>query len=133
KAYRNGKRVSLSDVGAKVEKGSDNQSNAKTTNKEDKTAVVTGDKKDIKFKVQLGVYKGTPPMKMREKFKKYKNLAFDEDAAGTHYNIGPYSSYNEAKAMKEKAIASGIKGAFVVAYLKDKVIPIQQALSILNQ
>jgi len=73
-------------------------------------------------------------MSIRSKFKKYSNLAFDEDNSGNvHYNVGPYSDYESAKAEKEKAIASGIKGAFVVAYYKDKEIPVQQAISMLKQ
>jgi len=94
----------------------------------------TMDKSQIKFSVQLGVFKGEPPREMKNKFKKFSNLTFDEEGSGnTRYSVGPYSEYTAAKAMKEKVIAEGISGAFIVAYFKDKQIPLQQALSILKQ
>ncbi len=144
KAYRNGKRITLAEAGAAYVKPVNNEPAPKEDNKQaPKEAAAVApvnkdgaaiNKKDIKFKVQLGVYKGTPPMSIRSKFKKYSNLAFDEDNAGNvHYNVGPYSDYESAKAEKEKAIASGIKGAFVVAFYKDKPIPVQQAVSMLKQ
>lgn len=139
KAYRNGKRITLAEAGVKHGQAEDMQPAPKPekgqkAEKQQEAApssidMNNVDKKEIKFKVQLGAYKGTPPAGMRAKFKKYKNLTFDEDANGlTHYNLGPYSSYAAAKAEKEKAISGGVKGAFVVAYYKDKQIPVKQAI-----
>ncbi len=134
KAYRNGKRITLAEAGAGNTKAVQENNKPASEVKESKgesAAPVEGslDKKDIKFKVQLGAYKGNPPAAMRAKFKKFKNLAFDEDESGkVHYNIGPYNDYAAAKAMKEKVVAGGIKGAFVVAYYKDKPIPVKQAI-----
>jgi hypothetical protein len=134
KAYRNGKRITLAEAGAGSTKAVQENNQPAPEVKEPKgesPAPVDGNlnKKDIKFKVQLGAYKGNPPAAMRAKFKKYKNLAFDEDESGkVHYNVGPYNDYAAAKAMKEKVVASGIKGAFVVAYYKDKPIPVKQAI-----
>ncbi|HWY97588.1 MAG TPA: hypothetical protein VNY36_00765, partial [Bacteroidia bacterium] len=129
KAYKNGKRIALSDAGAIYVKPEKENLNDSITKEQS-----TLDKREIKFRVQLGVFKGNPPKEMREKFKQYPNLAFDEDESGlTHFNVGPYSDYASAKAMKEKVIAAGISGAFVVAYFKDKPIPLQQAISILKE
>ncbi|HTA84488.1 MAG TPA: SPOR domain-containing protein [Bacteroidia bacterium] len=129
KAYRHGKRIALSDVGVSyVKPVKENLSDSVTHE------INTMDKSQIKFNVQLGVFKGAPPKEMKEKFKKYSNLAFDEDESGnTHYNVGPYADYASAEAMKNKVIAEGIKGAFVVAYFKDKQIPLQQAISIMKK
>ncbi len=129
KAYKNGKRIALSDAGATYVKPEKENLNDSITNEQN-----TLDKKEIKFRVQLGVFKGNPPKEIRDKFKQYPNLAFDEDESGlTHFNVGPYPDYASAKAMKEKVIADGVSGAFVVAYFKDKPIPLQQAISILKE
>jgi hypothetical protein len=129
KAYRHGKRIALSDAGATYVKPVKENLNDSVTHE-----MNTMDKTQIKFSVQLGVFKGEPPREMKNKFKKFSNLTFDEESSGnTRYSVGPYSDYAAAKAMKEKVIADGISGAFIVAYFKDKQIPLQQALSILKQ
>jgi cell division protein FtsN len=129
KAYRHGKRVALASAGAtfiKPEKENLSDSVTKEQN--------TMDRSEITFKVQLGVFKGSPPGLMREKFKKIKGLAFEEDEhSETHYFVGPYQDYETAEKMKEKVIKEGIQGAFVVAYFKDKQIPLQQAISIMKK
>ncbi len=129
KAYLHGKRIALSSAGATyVKPVKENLSDSVTHE------MNTMDKSQIKFSVQLGVFKGEPPREMKNKFKKFSNLTFDEEGSGnTRYSVGPYSEYTAAKAMKEKVIAEGISGAFIVAYFKDKQIPLQQALSILKQ
>ncbi|HXB13885.1 MAG TPA: SPOR domain-containing protein, partial [Bacteroidia bacterium] len=130
KAYQNGKRMPLNKAGATYV----------TPTKEDMNELVTHesstlDKTQISFSIQVGIFKGAPPADMASKYKQLSDVRTETDSTGlTHYVVGKYSTYQEAKAMKDKLTADPVlKGAFTVAYFKDKPIPLNQALSILKQ
>ena len=126
KAYKNGKRIDLTSAGVMVEK-------PEKLTKDDSTNIAES-KSQIQFKVQLGAFKGAPPKDMQAKFKQFSNLGTDQDAAGlTHYNVGPYADYASAKAMKDKVIAAGISGAFIVAYMQGHQISLQEAMRLMKQ
>jgi hypothetical protein len=130
KAYQNGKRVPLNKAGATYVTPSKEDLNEQVTHESS-----TLDKSQISFSIQVGIFKGAPPSNMAAKYKQMSDVRTETDSTGlTHYVVGKYSSYQDAKAMKDKLAADPIlKGAFTVAYFKDKPIPLNQALSILKQ
>jgi hypothetical protein len=130
KAYQNGKRVPLNKAGATYVTPSKEDLNEQVTHESS-----TLDKTQISFSVQVGTFKGTPPANMASKYKQMSDIRTETDSTGlTHYVVGKYSNYQDAKTMKDKLAADPLlKGAFTVAYFKDKPIPLNQALSILKQ
>lgn len=130
KAYKDGKRIPLKDAGATFIGSSQEDMSEKVT-KENNTL----DKADIRFKVQIGVFKGAPPKNFMERIKTMPDVTTNVDASGqTHYVVGSYTSFDAAKKMRDKlAAAPALKGAFIVAYFKDKAIPLSQAISIMKQ
>ena len=132
KAYRNGHRIPITKEGTEItnpapETPKTNGGNEGSTNN-------TGaNNAGVTFRVQLGVFKETPPKDKLKRFKQFSNLMTEKDAAGTHYYVGPYSDYASAKAMKEKVIAAGLKDAFVTAYQNGKQISLAQAMSLIKQ
>jgi hypothetical protein len=129
KAYQNGKRVPLKDAGATFIQPTKEDMSEQVTHE-----TSTLDKTQISFKVQVGVFRGTPPDELANRYKTMSNLTTDRDSTGmTHYLVGSYNDFNEAKNLRDKLAAEpALKGAFVVAYFKDKPIPLDQALSIMK-
>jgi hypothetical protein len=126
-AYKNGKRVSLTEVGAiPAGKASVNEAD------NDKTPAV---KKDlVVFKVQIGVFKNEPPDDLKAKFSTVKNIQQSATSSGlTRYTAGSFSNYTEAQKLKEELHKQGIEGAFVIAFFKNELISVPEALELLKQ
>ncbi|MBL4668237.1 MAG: SPOR domain-containing protein [Flavobacteriales bacterium] len=123
-AYKNGKRIPLSQAGVK----SSAVENIKTTNK-------TYDKAAIKFKVQIGSYKNQLPTEVLSMFMSMEGVEQDEiDGGLTRYTAGgEFASYAEAEAFKAKIIESGIGGAFVIGLHNNELIPVTKAKEILAE
>jgi hypothetical protein len=130
KAYRNGKRVPLDKAGATYTTPSTKEDMSENITHETSTL----DKSQISFKVQVGLFKGQPPADIASKYKTM-DITKDMDSTGlVHYLVGSYNNYKDAQAMREKIAADPtLKGSFVVAYFKDKQIPLSQAISIMKQ
>lgn len=130
KAYQNGKRVSLKDAGATMLQPTKEDLSENVTHESS-----TLDKSQIRFKVQVGVFKGTPPDDLANRFKTLSDLSTDRDSTGMmHYLVGSYTDFNTAKNMRDKLASEPLlKNAFVVAYFRDQPIPLSQALSIMKQ
>lgn len=129
KAYKDGKRIPLDKAGATYVKPEKENLSDSVSNEQN-----TLDKKQIRFRVQVGVFKGAPPKEQAEQFKQFSEMATVTDESGlNHYVVGSYTDYESAKAMKDKILAGGVRGAFVVAYFKDKPIAVPEAISILKQ
>jgi len=127
KAYKNGKRIPVSKNGTEI-----SQPEQVIPKKPKDTGSATNNQ--VQFKVQLGVFKETPPKDKMKKFKQFSTLSSEKDESGeTHYYAGVYSDYASAKAMKEKAIAAGMKDAFITAYINGKKVSLPEALSKLKQ
>jgi hypothetical protein len=120
-AYKNGKRVSLNDLGL--------TNNTTTSNNE------PSDKDFVNFKIQIGVFKGTPPDDKKDLISKVPNLTTETMPDGsTKYVAGNYKNYEQAQAAKKEIVSTyGITDAFIQAYFKGNPISIQEALDILKQ
>jgi cell division protein FtsN len=123
-AYKGGKRITLKEAGVATSA----VENINTTGDKvyDKTA--------IKFKVQIGSYKNQLPTEVLSKFMELEGV--DQapiDNGLTRYTAGEFTNYEEAQAFKDKVVAAGIGGAFVIALHKDELIPVTEAQKILSE
>ncbi len=97
----------------------------KTIVKEDKKIVLISDK--VIFKVQIGTY-----LKSMLSDKTFTSIHAEEEIVnGTYkYYVGSESDKNKADIIKTKMRENGFKGAFVVAFYKDKRISMKEALDL---
>ncbi len=127
-AYKDGKRITLKEAGATLA----NKDNITET--ADNTAVSGVNKKLVKFKVQIGVFKKQPPDNKLAIFAKLKDLNGEKTSSGlTRYVVGLFNSYKEAEDLKNVIIKTyGLTDAFVVATFNNEYISIPEALEILK-
>lgn len=125
-AYKNGKRVALTDAGAtpaKPMKPEDLEENGQPQNVINKDLVY--------FKVQVGAFMNEPPAEMQAKFEKLKTLEKSKTTAGlTRFTSGSFKTFEEAKAHRDKLRAQGIADAFIIAFFKEELINVQEAIEL---
>jgi N-acetylmuramoyl-L-alanine amidase len=97
----------------------------KTIVKEERKIVLIPDK--VIFKVQIGTY-----LKSMILDKTFTSINAEEEIVnGTYkYYVGSESDKNKADIIKTKMRENGFKGAFVVAFYKDKRISMKEALDL---
>ena len=123
-AYSNGKRISL--VQARKIKAESGGRVSKSTSQINRS--------DIKFKIQVGSYKNQLPTDVLSKLMQLDAVEQVELGGGlTRYTAGDFSSLKEAEEYREIVIESGIGGAFIIAFAKDKLIPVSQAKEVLAE
>ena len=125
-AYKDGKRVNLSSVGATRTLPEDLD--------EPNQAVSAFNKDLIKFKVQIGAFKNDVPVDIMTKFNNVKGLTTEKTMTGlTRFIAGSFNDISKAISLKNDMInIYGIPDAFIVAYFKDQMIPVQEALELLK-
>lgn len=126
-AYKNGKRVPLSTVGATV-------ALKENVDVEDTQETSSIDKSQIRFKVQIGAFKNQPPADIQEKISAISNLEKEYTESGlTRYTVGSFTSYEKANAYKNELSSKyGFADAFIVAFFKEQLIPVQEAIELLK-
>ncbi len=111
-AFRNGKRVSLKDAGAKL-----------TRPESLKDKPVSGiDKADVRYKVQLGSFAGNVPSDVMGKFIEIGDVSNIIGAEDTRYYHGTFRTRSEAAAALKMVQEKGITDAFIVGDLKGRII-----------
>ena len=129
-AYKDGKRISLADAGAvnlKSAEVKEKQSNTETTS--------TIDKKNITFKIQLGKFKNQVPADKLDLLTRIKDIKGETaDDGATRYVVGSFTDYKQAQDFKnEISKMYGLTDAFIIAYNNSDIIPVKQALEIINK
>lgn len=126
-AYKNGKRVPLNTVGATV-------APKENVDVDDSKEVSSIDKSQIRFKVQIGAFRNEPPSDINEKIKQIPNIEKQYTESGlTRYTAGSFNNYEKANAYKNELAAKfGFTDAFIVAFFKDQLIPVQEAIELLK-
>ncbi|MDF2438526.1 MAG: hypothetical protein K0Q95_2902 [Bacteroidota bacterium] len=124
-AYKDGKRISLTEAGATMpKKGEENEIS-------DSSAVNGANKNLVIFKVQVGVFKNEPPADKKVMFNSINGLSKEVTSAGlTRYVAGSFPDYKSAEAMKASLIKSGVTDAFVIAFFNGEYITIQEAIEL---
>ena len=123
-AYKNGKRIPLSEAGATYD-----DKNYKEDISETHTAASTIDRDLVSFTVQIGLFRNDNIFE--EKLKKLKDVS--KQVAGKElirYTVGRFKDYNEALKYKN-SIVQDFPGAFVVGVFKGEVISAQEAAEIM--
>ena len=92
----------------------------------------TEDQKPV-FKVQLGVFKKDLPAQVLTLYNSFDKLTQSAVGNGlTKYIAGSFSTYDEALRYKEEIVKQGAKGAFVVAYIGNRQVPLTDALMLIK-
>ena len=126
-AFKDGKRVALTDVGAIPAPKRD-------PNDSDNVKTPAVQKDQIVFKVQIGAFKNEPPPDIKEKFSTLKDVKQSTTSSGLNrYTAGSFSNYSDAQKLKEELKKKGIEGAFVIAFFKNELISVPEALELLKQ
>lgn len=126
-AYKNGKRVPLNTVGATV-------APKENVDVEDTKETSSIDKTQIRFKVQIGAFKNEPPSDIQEKINKINNIEKQYTESGlTRYTAGSFTNYEKANTFKNELSSKyGFADAFIVAFFKEQLIPVQEAIELLK-
>ena len=123
-AYSGGKRISLAQA-QKIK--------AESVVRVSKSASQIN-KSDIKFKIQVGSYKDELPTDVLSILMQLEAVDQAElDGGLTRYTVGDFSSFKDAEEYREIVIESGIGGAFIIAFSKDKLISVSQAREVLGE
>lgn len=91
---------------------------------------------DIEYRVQIkAIYGGkSSPSQIQKQYKVTTEVYEEYQNGYTKYTTGKYSSYEEAKKLKDELRAKNVPGAFVVAYHKgSRVNNITEAISMENK
>jgi chemotaxis protein histidine kinase CheA len=131
-AYQNGKRAAIPSKSTPVtseDKGPVKESIvSKPAN-----ASTSSNRKDIFFKVQVGSYKTDMPVQVISQLLDLEELEVQKFETGyTRYFSGKFNDYNEAMKRKEKVVRGGITDAFIVAFYKGEMIPLNEAFELLK-
>lgn len=127
-AYKEKKRVQLSTV-------TDGIIQTKNENLEDsKTPSSAIDKNLIEFRLQVGAFVNEPPADVMQKYSTIPGLEKKKKSSGVNqYLAGKFKKIDDARNFKDEiAKKYGISDAFIVAFFKDEMIPIQEALELLK-
>ncbi len=131
-AYKAGRRIPLRAAGAIP-----SQDTAMQIKEELNEGVNTGsalDKAQITFKIQLGIFKNEALGDATMSAKGIQNAQKSTTVGGlVRFTSGNFSSYQEAVTYKNEMATKGFTDAFVVAFFKNEVIPLTEALELLKQ
>ncbi|HXB41349.1 MAG TPA: hypothetical protein VNZ49_12460 [Bacteroidia bacterium] len=129
-AYKNGKRISMTDAGATYEK---KDKGYKEDLNEKVNVTSTVDKSNVSFRIQIGVLKKANDTAFEERISKLKGVSKQQTSGGLiRYMLGDFKNYNDAVKFKGTLVEEGFNDAFVIATFKGEIISIQEALELLK-
>ncbi len=129
-AYKNGKRIALSDAGATYE----TKDKGYKENLDEKVNTASAvDKSRVTFRIQIGVLKKANDPAFEERISSLKDVSKQQTSGGLiRYMMGDFKNYNDAVKFKAKLAGEGFNDAFVIATFKGEIISIQEALELLK-
>ena len=120
--FKDGKRTKLSDTGATISR--------------DVVPLTPGSSSNfgkVKFKVQIGAYKGNIPTEVLDAMMQLGRIDQREAGDGTtRYFTGEFNSYDEAKSLKEGLAAQGFPDAFIAAEYNGNIITAEEGIKLLK-
>jgi len=127
-AYKNNKRVPLSSVSSGIV-----QPKNETMN-EPKTPMSAINKNLVFFRVQVGAFVNEPPANILQKMNNVPGLEKKKKRSGvTQYIAGKFQNHEEAKKFLDDVKQKhGITDAFMVAFFKEEMITVQEAMELLR-
>ncbi len=126
-AYKDGKRIAMSEAGATM------SSSEKEDLNENKT-FSSVDKSLINFKIQVGALKKPNAVAgMDERLKGLEGVGKQTTATGmVRFTVGKYSGYDEAEKARKQMEDKGFPEAFIIATFKEEIISLQEAMELLK-
>ncbi|MBI4947167.1 MAG: SPOR domain-containing protein [Bacteroidetes bacterium] len=126
-AYKNNERIALSAAsGGLVQPKNENTEEQRTP----KSAI---DKNLISFRIQVGSFVNEPPDDILQKINKIPGLDKKKKSNGVKYFAGKFNDLAAAQKFKEEIVSKyGIPDAFLVAFFKEELIPVQEAVELLK-
>lgn len=88
---------------------------------------------NIEFRVQVGAFKDSIPDWLAKIYLQIEGISEVKEGELTNLQVGAFAFYEEAEINKNKLIASGIPGAFVIAYHDMNRIAVKDAQSALKE
>ncbi len=116
-AFRNGKRISMKDAGAKLT-GPESINNAPSG---------SFDKNKLRYRVQVGTYVGNVPMETMSKLIAMGDVKPVTSPDAVRYYYGQFKSRKEADDAKAAIVKKGFTDAFVVGDMNGYIIPADEA------
>ena len=122
-AFKGGKRVSLREAGARL------------TGPEDLRSIPVGgiDKKQIRYRVQVGTFAGNVPMDVMDKFIEIGDVTPITSVDAVRYYHGSFATRAEADQAKEDLKTKGLVDVFTVGALSGRIIAADEADKILAE
>lgn len=137
-AYRNGKKIAVSDAMILLGGGQDNNDTQEVQpdNTNDNTNDNTQEPEDntplgeLEFKVNIGEYQDEVPVNIAAIYLQLtkRGIRSEDLGATTRYTIGSFDNYNDAKKLKEEMVSLGIDNAAVMVKEDGKVRDLQEVL-----
>lgn len=126
-AYKDGKRIPMSEAGATM------ATKEKEDLNENKT-FSSVDKSLISFKIQIGsLVRPNKVADMDERTKGLEGIGKQTTATGqVRYTIGKYAGYDEAEKARKELEDKGFPEAFIIATFKEEIISLQEAMELLK-
>lgn len=130
-AYKDNKRVPLASVTDGLMKEHEKAEASKTIYA---SPANTAGKKEVYFKVQVGAFMNEPPGDILNKINMVPGLEKRKKTSGvTQYLAGKFYGYKEAQNFKDEIGKKyGIPDAFIVAFFKEEMISVQEAIELLK-
>ncbi|MBL7952736.1 MAG: thrombospondin type 3 repeat-containing protein [Flavobacteriales bacterium] len=122
-AFRDGKRISMKDAGAKLT-GPETMSNAPSG------AI---DKNKLRYRVQVGTFVGNIPMETMGKLIEMGDIRPITSPDAVRYYYGQFKSRKEADDSKVAIVKKGFTDAFVVGDMNGYIIPADEADQLMKQ
>ncbi len=122
-AFRDGKRISMKDAGAKLT-GPETMNNAPSG---------SIDKSMLRYRVQVGTFVGNIPMETMGKLIEMGDIRPVTSSDAVRYYYGQFKSRKEADDAKGAIIKKGFTDAFVVGDMNGYIIPADEADQLMKQ
>jgi hypothetical protein len=130
-AYKGGQRIAVADAQvATTTTGNTAAANANNAN-----SPAAANTANITFKVQVGAYAKEVPVETTTLFFNLPaKVEYYKDANGiTIFNVGNFTSIDDARKLKDQVLAVGLTDAFIVAYQGKEKISVDKALELLKK
>lgn len=128
-AFKNGQRVRLNETGVVYVQPKTEEEEKKERSDAPQSAI---NKDLVRFKIQVGIFKSEVPADIKAKLSKIPGLETERTPEGlTRYTVGNFNNYQEAAKRRKELVDSGnVQGAFIIAYFKERMIDVQEAIEL---
>lgn len=88
---------------------------------------------DITYYVQIGIFRFKLPNEVLKQYLELGNVKVIKEGELARYVYGKYSTYREANKARQMLVEKGFIGSFIVAYRKNEMISVREAMEITDK